>query len=114
MKQDGTGFVYRVEMEIEVTRKEHTHLMMLSQKHYDGHCQSVSKPGRGSFLYGWQWHFVGEEETEVIKSRITWREFDTLCKIVEGVGADPQLIQDIHNLFLKLREETARLNNAPL
>lgn len=112
MKPDGTGFVYRVEMEIEVSRKEHAHLMELSKRHYDFKCQSISSPGKDSFLYGWQWTFQGTEEAETTKVRVTWGELDTLCKVLEGPGADPQLVRDVHDLLKRLGDETKRANHA--
>lgn len=47
-----TRFSYSVSAVVEFTGAELLVLYSISRKHYDGWCQSVSLPGKGSFLHG--------------------------------------------------------------
>ena len=108
MKRD--YFVYRVEMEIEVTRAEHTELVELANHHYDYKCQSLAK--QGGMLYGWGNMFEARKPTETIKVKVTWGDLDTLCKVTEASEASGSLVVDLRRLFRELREETHRITEA--
>jgi hypothetical protein len=53
-------------------------LGLLAVNHYDGHCKSVAK--QGGFLYGMQNH---QEFSNGAPHVLSFREIDTLCKILE-------------------------------
>lgn len=75
------GYEYKVKVELSITDKDLETLLELSSRHYDGHCQSVSK--QGGFLYGWNNQFHIFEKQSPIKVTVSTYELDTLVKITE-------------------------------
>ena len=48
-----TGYSYDIKAKIVFTWGDLVLLRRLSQHHYDGKCKGISRPGEGSFLWGW-------------------------------------------------------------
>ena len=92
---------YAVEFVVEMTGRDLNMFQQLSQHHYDGKCQSVSR--QGGFLYGMLNHHNSHANAvrhadllaygpadqptpfldEVTEHHLTWDQVDTLCKIAE-------------------------------
>lgn len=108
------GFVYEVKVELLLTVVEVAILMVLSERHYDGHCKSVGKSG--GFLYGLsnmvEW---AKEEDRDIPSLLTWHQVDTLCKILEQARGQIQvaLYMAMSQLLSSMSNEERRTNNLP-
>lgn len=73
----------RPEFRFEINKPAIDLLVKLSSTHYDGHCRSISQ--MGGFLRGWENHYLwGLQEPEsVIKVSATFRDLDTLLKVME-------------------------------
>lgn len=56
-------------------------LQTLSSVHYDGVCKQAAK--LGGFIYGWT---NARAFTKDANLKASWRELDTCCKILEGIG----------------------------
>lgn len=81
MKVD--GYKYDVSVMVTFAPDEVKAMTRLSQEHCDGLCKSASKPG-GS-LYGLMNHAVWcEASTAVTAYPLSWRDVDTLAKILES------------------------------
>ena len=89
------GFSHEVFAELLFTADEVCNMMECSESHYDHLCQRVGQ--HGGFLYGLNNRFVGDlAEEDLAKGtqspfKLSFREIDTLCKILEGPGADVEL-----------------------
>lgn len=121
MKRD--YFIYRVEIEVEVTRTEHNVLMRCSEDHYDAKCRSLCKPAEtfvgsdgfshvipdSGMLWGWKNMFETRKPDESITVKLTWHELDLLCKVTESPLATADVAAGIRRVFEELREETKRI-----
>ena len=71
--------------DIPITPIELGILKRMSESHYDGHCNSISRVG--GFLYGWTNHqeFLAEIDAPEDQYRVTatWSQVDTLLKCLE-------------------------------
>jgi hypothetical protein len=77
-------FVYDVKVEVALTEEELNMLGLLASNHYDAHCRSIAAVG--GFLYGMRNHqqFATEADAQAKPVHaLTFREIDTLCKILE-------------------------------
>lgn len=110
MKRD--SFSYEVNAEVFFTPEEVKNMMHCSVTHYDYKCQSAGM--RGGFLYGLNNRFVvfpAEDGAEVddTPAKVTYREVDTLCKILENPRADKDLAFAMRELIVEMGEELGRL-----
>lgn len=71
-------------------------LNKMAASHYDGLCQSLSRPGPGAFLYGWLGRAEAskqDKDFETQKFQATVRELDITLKVLEntfGLSEDDQ------------------------
>jgi hypothetical protein len=111
MKRD--SFSYDVNAEVLFTSEEVKNLMECSVTHYDDKCWRAGQ--HGGFLFGLNNRFVvfpaeeGAEDNDV-PSKITFREVDTLCKILESPRADKDLRMAMRELIVEMGEELGRLH----
>ncbi len=109
------GFSFEVSAELIFTADEVRHLLDMSANHYDCHCRGVSK--QGGFLWGMKTRFIewaedGKDDNyDPAPCKLSFWEVDTLCKILEGPGADldlasalGQVCRDINEASRKVRE----------
>jgi hypothetical protein len=105
-----TGFRFRVQAFIQLTKAEVEHMIKCSEHHYDLKCQQASQ--QGGFLYGWCKRFEWGNEVEEV--RVDWDMMDTLCKILEGeqylVSSDLHLCFKCCQLLKQMQEEERRVN----
>jgi hypothetical protein len=113
MKRD--SFSYEVNSEVFFTPEEIKNLMHCSVTHYDYKCKAAGQ--HGGFLYGLNNRFVlwpAEEADDPDRlpsapAKLSWREVDTLCKILESPSADPGLAWAMRELIVDMRIELERL-----
>lgn len=115
MKLETIEFVPRCALEFDAD--EVRLLMRLSALHYDAHCREVGKVG--GFLYGLNNRYV-EVVPEVVALgntvTLSFREIDTLCKILElGHMTRADEKKPDYEASLRLREQLGdclrKLNN---
>ena len=113
MKRD--SFSYDVNAELLFTAKEVKNMMHCSVTHYDHKCWAAGQ--HGGFLYGLNNRFVvfpeDDESGEVrnTPSKVSYRDVDTLCKILENPGADRELAEAMRGLMLEMSGEITRVHN---
>lgn len=109
--------IFTAEADISFTREEVELLMRLSASHYDGVCRQAGQVG--GFLYGMNNRFVVEVPEVVALGNtveLSFREIDTLCKILESAYVATKTLEhdDSFSLALQLRADLsdglARLN----
>lgn len=108
------GFAYEVFAEVLLTVAEVTILMELSATHYDGVCKGAGKCG--GFLYGVSNNIAWSEECgEQIPSKLSWRNVDTMCKILEQSRTDEErsLYARMCQLLSSMSDEQRKMNNLP-
>ncbi len=86
--------------------------MGLSAAHYDGHCKAVGRVG--GFLYGIHnavCEFVEPADAPVPRL-LSWREVDTLCKILEQARTPEghALYDQMRTMLRDMSAEVRRLN----
>ncbi len=97
--------------ELTFTKEEVELLMKLSASHYDAHCREVGKVG--GFLFGLNNRYVVEVPEVVALGNtvsLSFREIDTLCKILEQLNFAPhdaaelgwQLKDQLHDCLLRI------------
>ena len=111
MKRD--SFSYDVNAEVLFTPKEVKNMMECSVTHYDDKCWRAGQ--QGGFLFGLNNRFVvfpREDGAEVnnVPAKITYRDVDTLCKILESPSADKDLRMAMRELIVEMGEELGRLH----
>lgn len=106
--------------ELAFEREEVELLMRLSKSHYDAHCRQVGQVG--GFLYGLNNRYVMEVPEVVALGNtvsLSFREIDTLCKILESAmhshpissfKDDKNEVELAEDLADRLNECLARLN----
>lgn len=115
------SFAYRVEVNLALTRKEISHMIECSKGHYDIKCRAASCPTVNGFLDGWcnQMDFAEERGEEEIEVRATFREMDTLCKILEAealmvtsgrMKPEDSLFFPIKRILIEMGEASERVN----
>lgn len=110
------GFSYEIFVELLFTADEVRSLLKCSAEHDDGHCRSVSK--QDEFLWGMKNCFVGELAEEDLANghqspyKLSFREVDTLCKILEGPGANVELAWKLKQILKDINEEYQRIRRA--
>ena len=113
MKRD--SFSYEVNAEVFFTAKEVKNMMHCSVTHYDGVCQDAGQ--HGGFLYGLNNRFVvfpsedadDPDRLPSAPAKLSWRQVDCLCKILESTSADPGLAWAMRELIADMRIELERL-----
>jgi hypothetical protein len=111
MKRD--SFSYDVNAEVLFTASEVKNMMHCSVTHYDHVCWMAGQ--HGGFLYGLNNRFVvfpaedGVEQNDT-PCKLSWREVDTLCKILESPSADKDLRMAMRELIVEMGEELGRLH----
>lgn len=105
------GYEYEVKPVLELTRDEVWALNAMANGHYDGHCYSFSRPG--GLIRKFQNLFENkfDDDTGVIKVTITYRELDTLCKIVEQDTFDPSRWNSLRDTLDQTRREQKRMTD---
>jgi hypothetical protein len=107
-------FSYEVNSEVLFTADEVRNLMKCSREHYDYKCKAAGC--QGGFLYGLNNRFVvfpeedGPDEQNDTPAKLSWHEVDTLCKILEGPSADPELAGAVRRMLSSMSDESRRLN----
>jgi hypothetical protein len=108
------NFWFMVEVDLDITKKALGVMLRCSEAHYDGKCKAASK--QGGFLYGWKNHFELPESKNFIRVRATWRQVDTLCKILEmerhfsDRGDSQPVYQAIRAVMKQMAQESKRVN----
>lgn len=108
------GFIYDVEAEVILTPDETKSLHSLSASHYDWRCIHAGKVG--GFIHGLMNCFVWfEVEGDIVPSKLSWDQVDTLCKILEQSRTDDQraLYWEMRKLLSSMSDEQRRLNDLP-
>ena len=100
-----TRFIYQVLSEVEFSREDVEHLIDLSRQHYDHKVRSLSSVGGLLFGMRNQCMFGGPRTVQ-----LSTRELDTLCKAVEGTGADYALRGKLRDLLSEAQEKYRELN----
>ena len=111
MKRD--SFSYDVNAEVLFTVEEIKNMMHCSVTHYDYKCKAAGQ--HGGFLYGLNNRFViftaEDDERNDTPAKITLREVDTLCKILESPSADKDLARAMRDLGREMCDERRRLHS---
>jgi hypothetical protein len=103
------GFAYKVHVEVVLTTKETSHLMELSERHYDGVCRCAGR--QGGFLFGLNNRATfNEQDGTDFSYCLEIREVDTLCKILEGLGSDRNLAKAMSELLRSANIEQREMN----
>ena len=113
------GFAFRVEVNLALTRKEISHMMECSKRHGDLKCHAASQ--EGGFLFGWcnQMDWAEESGEHEVEVRATYRQMDTLCKILEvepmmanmgTMKVEDSLYFPIKQILIQAGEESERVN----
>lgn len=89
------------------TADEVRNMLECSSHHYDAICKEVGK--RGGFLYGLKNQFVEYPDEEKIPCKLSFHQIDTLCKILEGHGADLDLAWKLKMILKDINEEWRRI-----
>lgn len=105
---------YKVEVDLDITKKALGVMLKCSEAHYDGKCKAASK--LGGFLYGWKNHFELPEGQNFVRVRATWHEVDELCKILEmerhfsDHGDSQPVYYAIRKVLRQMDESSRRVN----
>jgi hypothetical protein len=81
---------------LPLTLSELRLLNKMAASHYDGLCQSLSRPGPGAFLYGWLGRAEASEpatDSDTQRFHASAREVDITLKVLEntfGLSEDDQ------------------------
>ncbi len=103
------GFSYDISAELLFTADEVRNMLKCSSEHYDGVCRQAGECG--GFLWGLKTRFIEFEDDEnVSTARLVFREVDTLCKILEGPGADVELAWKLNQVLKEINEEFSRIS----
>lgn len=127
-----TGFHFRVQVLFKITIEELEHMIRCSEMHYDYKCKAASQ--RGGFLYGWRnmlTHYNEDGKPEgyepFVEVQSSFREMDTLCKILEQESSldsldrlavrhgeeprgGPRLHGRVYDMLKAMREQSDRVN----
>ena len=111
MKRD--SFSYDVNAEVIFTPEEIKNMMECSVTHYDDKCWRAGQ--EGGFLYGLNNRFVvfvdEDGDREPVPAKVSFRNVDTLCKILESPSADKDLRMAMRELIVDMGIELGRLHN---
>lgn len=81
------GFEYTAKASIYFYRNDIEKLIEIGLHHYDGWVQSTCNPG--GFIYGMSNYLTNfDNEAEGIERSLSFRELDTICKLLEMSGND--------------------------
>lgn len=96
---------FKAACQLTFTKEEVELLMKLSASHYDAHCREVGQVG--GFLFGLN-NRISILTDAVSEPTLSFREINTLCKILEIHGRLEELAEDLAH---DLQDCLTRLNN---
>jgi hypothetical protein len=81
---------------VRLTRSLVDRLIGIAKVHYDAACRRTGCPG--GFLYGFQVHFELDPDAQTIDETLSWRDVDTLLKVLEVRHYLPNTNQAVEDL----------------